>query len=204
MRLRAQQAMLLLVAMAALAMPQAPAHAAAACAGHQLLSKPRPEASCETATPQIFVSPDKAMHALVLPADVSLDTTPDMESRVVVRTTKGDTVTSRDHSSPRGMNGYYVYRAKWSPDSHFFVYSLISSGGHSPWSFPMMVFSRKKALIASFSDMINGNPTTAGEFTFSGPHSVTATTWKKEGAPEERVPITVDLGQAFEKLPAAN
>jgi hypothetical protein len=114
-------------------------HALAAenpCSGHNLLSKPRPEGSCRNVAPETFVSPDKAVRALVVPASVSLDTTPDMESRVVIRSAAGATLTSKDHSSPRGMNGYYVVRAKWSPDSQFFVYSLSSSGGHSPCRFP--------------------------------------------------------------------
>src|SRR5262249_23644314 len=58
--------------------------------------------------------------------------TPDMESRVVIRASNSDTLTSKDYSSPRGANGYYVVNAKWSPDSQFFVYSMSSSGGHSP------------------------------------------------------------------------
>jgi hypothetical protein len=84
----------------------------ARCSGHKM-SNPRPEASCRDVMPQIFVSPDKALRAIVFPADISLDATPDMESRVVIRSSAGDTVTSKDYSSPRGMNGYYVYRAKW-------------------------------------------------------------------------------------------
>jgi hypothetical protein len=138
--------------------------------------------------------------ALVLPADISLNTTPDMESRVVFRTSKGDTLTSKDHSSPRGMNGYYVVTAKWSPDSQFFVYSLSSSGGHSPWSFPMMVYGRKKNFIAAFSDMIGRNPTLSGDFSFSGPHSVAASTWKQPGSIDDKVAVTVDLEEAFGKL----
>jgi hypothetical protein len=125
--------------------------AEAACSGHKLLSTPRPEWSCRNVAAQIFVSPDKTTRALVIPASVSLDATPDMESRVVMRSRAGNTMISKDHSSPRGMNGYYVYRAKWSPDSQFFVYSLTSSGGHSPWSFPIMVYSRKANRIAAFS-----------------------------------------------------
>jgi len=171
------------------------------CSGHNLLSKPRPEGSCRNVAAETFVSPDKAVRALVVPASISLDTTPDMESRVVIRASAGSTLTSMDHSSPRGMNGYYVVRAKWSPDSQFFVYSLSSSGGHSPWSFPMMVYSRKANRIAKFSDMINDKPTVSGEFTFAGPHTVTASTWKKPASPEDMVPITVDLEQAFAKLP---
>ena len=167
------------------------------CSGHNLLSKPRPEGSCRNVAAETFVSPDKAVRALVVPASISLDTTPDMESRVVIRASAGSTLTSMDHSSPRGMNGYYVVRAKWSLDSQFFVYSLSSSGGHSPWSFPMMVYSRKANRIAKFSDMINDKPTVSGEFTFAGPHAVTASTWKKPGSPEDMVPITVDLEQAF-------
>jgi hypothetical protein len=170
------------------------------CSGHKLLATPRPEASCWNLVPQIFVSPDKTMRALVLPTDVSLDTTPDMESRVVIRSRAGDTLTSKDYSSPRGANGYYVYHAKWSPDSQFFVYSMTSSGGHSPWSFPIMVYGRKKNLIAKFSDMINGYPTLSGAFTFSGPHTVTASTWRQPGSLDDKVPITVDLEEAFEKL----
>jgi len=178
-----------------------PVLADARCGGHKPLSTPRPEASCREVIPQIFVSPDKAMRALVVPVDVSLYATPDMESRVVIRSSAGDTVTSKDYSSPRGMNGYYVYRAKWSPDSQFFVYSMMSSGGHSPWSFPMMVFGRKSSLIAKFSDMIDGKPTLSGEFNFSGPHTVTATTWRQSGSLDDKVPTTVDLEEAFAKLP---
>jgi hypothetical protein len=172
----------------------------AQCSGHELLTTPRPEASCREVIAQIFVSPDKATHALVLPADVSLYATPDMESRVVLRSSAGDTLTSQDYSSPQGANGYYVYNAQWSPDSQFFVYSMVSSGGHSPWSFPIMAYSRKKNLFAKFSDMINGSPTVSGEFQFSGPHTLTASTWKQPGDLDHKVPISVDLEQAVEKL----
>ncbi len=171
------------------------------CSGHRLLTKPRPEASCLIAVPQVFVSPDKALHATVLPVDVSLYASPDMESRVVIRSRAGDTLTSQDYSSPRGTNGYYVDHAKWSPDSQFFVYSMSSSGGHSPWSFPIMVYSRKQKRIAKFSDMIGGAPTLSGEFSFSGPHTLDATTWKQTGALDDKVPVSVDLEAAFEKLP---
>jgi hypothetical protein len=185
--------------MAAAALPT-DARAGVACSGHELLSTPRPELSCNDVKPQVYPSPDKALHALVLPAGVSLDATPDMESLVVVRTSKGDTLTSKSHASPRGMDGYYVVVAKWSPDSQFFVYSLSSSGGHSPWSFPMMVYGRKKNVIAAFSDMIGGKPTLSGDFKFTGPHAVTASTWKQQGSIDNKVAVTVDLDDAFGKL----
>jgi hypothetical protein len=176
----------------------------AQCSGHQPLPAPRPEESCRTVVPQIFVSPDRTMRAVVFPADISLDTTPDMESRVVIRSSGGDTLMSKDHSSPRGMNGYYVYRAKWSPDSQFFVYSLVSSGGHSPWQFPIWVYGRKGSRFARFSDMIEDKPTLSGEFSFSGPHTIVATTWKQSGSIDDKVPVTVDLETAFARLPPAD
>ena len=154
--------------------------------------------------PLQHVSPDQALRALLLPSDVSLYATPDMESRVVIRTSKGDTLTSKDYSSPRGTNGYYVYNAKWSPDSQFFVFSMTSSGGHSPWSYPTMVYSRHKNLIVKFSDMIDGKPTLSGDFSFSGPHAVVASTWKQPGALDDKVAVTVDLEEAFGKLPPSS
>jgi hypothetical protein len=48
--------------------------------------------------------------------------------------------------------------------------------------------------------MINGNPTVSGEFKFTGPHTLLATTWKQPGSPDDKVPITVDLEAAFRKL----
>jgi len=75
----------------------APALAEVVCSGHRLLSSPRPESSCSSLKPRIYPSPDGALRALVLPVDVSLYATPDMESRVVIRTSNGDTVTSKDY-----------------------------------------------------------------------------------------------------------
>src|SRR5262245_13943644 len=65
------------------------------CSGHKLLPRPRPQASCQA----VYPSPDKSLLAVVLPVDVSLYATPDMESRVVIRNSKGDTLTSKDYSS---------------------------------------------------------------------------------------------------------
>jgi hypothetical protein len=189
-------------AMVAVALAPVAVRADDSCSGHQLLTTPRSETSCQNFTAQIFVSPDQAAHAVVLPSDVTLYATPDMESRVVFRSSAGVTLTSQDYSSPRGENGYYIANAQWSPDSQYFVFSLISSGGHSPWSYPMKVYSVKKNQVANFSNMINGNPTVSGQFQFSGPHTVVASTWKQTGDLNDSVLVTVDLDAAFAKLPA--
>ena len=170
------------------------------CSGHQLLATPRPEGSCLTVRPQVFPSPDKAIRGIVFPVGMELHASPDIESRVVMRGNDAKLLMSKDYSSPRGANGYYVVRAKWSPDSQFFVYSMSSSGGHSPWSFPTWVYSREKNVIASFNDMIGGNPTMSDDFKFSAPHTVTAMTWEKSGS-DKQVPVSVDLADAIRKLP---
>jgi len=193
----------LVVSIAATALFLLPGNAVAAnpqCEGHNLLPTPRPETSCQTILAEIHPSPDKKLHATVLPADISLDATPDMESRVVIRTVAGSTLNSHNHSSPRGANGYYVDQAQWSPDSQFFVYSLVSSGGHSPWSHPTMVYSVQANRFANLSAMIDGRPLLSEKFQFTSPHTLTATTWKKDGAPDDPVPVTVDLADAFAKL----
>lgn len=135
-----------ILAVAAAALAPGSARADDQCSGHNLLPKPRPAGSCATVKPQTFVSPDKKNVASVVPADVSLNATPDMESRVVIRSSAGSTVNSKDYSSPRGDNGYYVFTAQWSPDLQYFVYSMMSSGGHSPWSFPIAVYGLKQNL----------------------------------------------------------
>jgi hypothetical protein len=197
----AMSLLLSILGMAAATLVPAAALDDASCSGHKLLSAPRPESSCSDVKPQIYPSPDGALRALVLPVDISLHASPDMESRVVFRTRQGETLTSKDYSSPRGANGYYVVKARWSPDSQFFVYSMSSSGGHSPWSFPIMVYSRRKNVIAGFSQMIHDNPTLSGDFSFTGPHSLVATTWKRAGSIDDKVTVTVDLDEAFSKLP---
>lgn len=171
------------------------------CHGHQLLSEPRAATSCHEIVPQILASPDGELRAFVIPAGVSLYATPDIESRVVIRSANGDTLTSKDYSSPRGMNGFYVDQARWSPDSQFFVFSMMSSGGHSPWSFPTMVYSRQRNLIAKVSDMIDGRPLLSGEFELSAPHALSVATWQREGDMDDKLKVTLDLEKAFAKLP---
>jgi hypothetical protein len=170
------------------------------CEGHELLPMPRPENSCATIISKIHASPDNKLHAVVLPVEVSLNATPDMESRVVIRSVGGDTLNSLSHASPRGANGFYVDAAQWSPDSQFFVYNLVSSGGHSPWSHPTMVYSVQHNRFGHLSALIDGRPILSEKFQFSGDHMLTVSTWKQEGKPDDPTPVTVDLATAFDKL----
>ena len=174
----------------------------APCGGHLLLPQPRPQGSCQNLKLTPLISPDKKTIASVVAVDKSLNATHDMESNVVIRSMSGAVLASKDYSSPGGANGYYVLSAKWSPDSRFFAYSMMSSGGHSPWSFPIWVYSVKRNQFASFSDMIDSSPAVAATFTIAGPHTLHASTWKKPGDLDDKIPVSVDLETAFDRLPA--
>jgi hypothetical protein len=169
------------------------------CSGHQLLASPRPEGSCLLLKPHIHPSPDKSIRAIVFPVGMDLNASSDIESRVVIRANEAKLVTSMDYSSSRGTNGYYVVQAKWSQDAQFFVYSMSSSGGHSPWSFPTWVFSREKGVIVSLNDMIGVKPTVSGEFSFTGPHTVTVMTRQSPDS-DKQVQLAVDLEKAIAKV----
>jgi hypothetical protein len=177
------------------------ASAKVACSGHQLLPDPRPASSCERVPSSLFPSPDGALTALVLPVDPSPHATPDMESRVDIRARGGHIRASKNYSSPGGANGYYVVQATWTPDSQFFVYSLSSSGGHSPWQSPIALFSRTGNTFVSFSDLIGGDPTLSANFKIVGAHSVIATTWRNRNIEQARK-VMVDLKKATSKVPA--
>ena len=116
----------------------------------------------------------------------------------MIRNAAGDALTSKDYSSAGSAAASNT--RQWSPNSQFFVFSLTSSKAIRPWSYPIMVYSRQKNVIAKFSDMIDGKPTLSGDFSFSGPHTVAATTWKQPGALDDKVAVSVDLVNAFGKL----
>jgi hypothetical protein len=170
-----------------------------ACSGNQLLATPRPEGSCLNVKPQVYASPDQAIRAVVYPVGMDLHASTDIESRVVMRGNDAKLLNSKDYSSPRGTEGYYVVRAGWSPDAQFFVYSMSSSGGHSPWQFPTWVYGREQNIFVNFSDLIAGKPVVSDNFSFAEPHTVKAVTLEKIGS-DKQVPVTVDLADAFRKL----
>jgi hypothetical protein len=170
------------------------------CRGHQLLPTPRPPSSCREVNPTLYQSPDGNLTAVVLPADPSLQATPDMESRVEIRARDGRKLASRDYASPKGANGYYVEQAQWTRDSQFFVFSLVSSGGHTPWQLPIEIFSRERKAFFKFSDIIQGNPTLTKRFVIKDAHTVIATTWTDHNFEKPRS-VEVNLKDAVVKLP---
>jgi dipeptidyl aminopeptidase/acylaminoacyl peptidase len=98
------------------------------------------------------------------------------ESQVELRSKSGREIVRKGYHSDDGNHGYGVSNAEWTPDSQFFVYSLESSGGHSPWHSPVDFFSRKSAKISSLDDELHDsvmNPM----FKIDPPDTVTVELW---------------------------
>ena len=126
---------------------------------------------------QKYVSPDGKLHALVVPVGKAGDGP--RESRVEVRNSGGKFLLSRSFASKDGEHGYVVYRADWTADSQFFVFSVGSSGGHQPWHSPIYFYCRSDSRLRLLDDYLG--PITDPNFMLSAPDTIHATKLKKYG-----------------------
>ena len=78
------------------------------------------------------------------------------EDLVTIRRSDGVVLLRKDYGSADGEHGYAIQKARWSPDSRFFVYSMASSGGHQPWHFPTDVYARSTRRVRSLDAAIGG------------------------------------------------
>lgn len=131
-----------------------------------------------------YESPDKTLVASVVATNTgtAIDSS---ENRVEVRSATGDLLAQEDFTSQDGEHGYAVVKAEWTPDSQFFVFSLQSSGGHSPWHSPTKFYGRKQQRIVSLDDALHDSVT--GQFVISAPDKVTVRLWFKK----KKVTITL-------------
>jgi hypothetical protein len=102
--------------------------------------------------PNIYQSPNRALRALL----VALPNAPYGlgESRVEIRNGKNVLLFSHSFGSEDGEHGFGVAQAAWTPDSQFFVFSLMSSGGHQPWHSPIYFVSRRDNRMRSLDDYL--------------------------------------------------
>lgn len=108
-----------------------------------------------------FCSPDGKLVARIAPVSVK-DGHPARERVVEIRTRKGRVLARRTYKSRDGEHGYGVVHTGWTPNSRFFVWSMESSGGHSPWHFPTDFWSRRDNRIYSLDRLVNGSVTSDG------------------------------------------
>ena len=115
-----------------------------------------PIAAVAQPVPLSYPSPDGTLIATVVPVGRDAGATHiddnstggenslEYECRVEIRTRKGHKIWSEDFSSPDHDHGRGVGFAAWSPDSKYFVFSTVSSGGHHPWQFYTYAYGRMK------------------------------------------------------------
>jgi hypothetical protein len=119
------------------------------------------------------------------------------ESRVEIRDRASKLLALKDFSSSDSSQGEIVDHSEWTPDSQFFVFNVVSSGGHQPWQSPVWFYSRKEHRIRELSELFEDRPILNRNepvFEIIAPHSVRITTWKKPGLkPEDDLPLVVDL-----------
>ena len=85
------------------------------------------------------------------------------ESRVEIRDRAGRLLGLQDYSNC-GTQGYQVERARWTPNSRFFVFSMRSGGGHQPWNHPTHFFGRRSRKFGSLDPLVDGIGIEDGRF----------------------------------------
>ena len=94
------------------------------------------------------------------------------ESRVEFFNPSGKRLCTADYTSADGSHGYYVAKAEWTPDKHFFVFSLESSGGHSVMNTPTQFFSLKDRSLCSLDSYVGEAGIEFADFRLSSPNTV--------------------------------
>ena len=132
-----------------------------------------------------YLAPDGRARVVVVPVGKETGNV-DSESRIEFRSADNDLLCALDYSSEDGEHGFGVVKAEWTLDSHYFVFSLSSSGGHQPWHAPTQFYSRKDGIIRSLDDYFEPGISKA-HFHLIAPNTV-----KTEAF--EGKPVSVKLG----------
>jgi hypothetical protein len=143
-----------------------------------------------------YVSPDRKLQALVIPAGKAGDWR--TENRVEIRDVRGKSLLTKSFVSKDGEHGYIVYRADWTPDSQFFVFSVYSSGGHSPWNSPTYFYCRSDNRLRLLDDYIG--PVTDPDFELSASNVIRTSKLKPSGN-FESVAVEAKLNELVKQKP---
>jgi hypothetical protein len=115
-----------------------------------------------------FESPDGSLRAEIQ----SIRKKPDgaAESKIEILLKEGKRVWIVKYTSSDGEHGFGVFKAAWTPDSQYFVYSLVSSGGHELGRSPIFFYDRRVERVRSFDEEVGVviNP----DFSLSSPDFV--------------------------------
>lgn len=138
--------------------------------------------------PLSYSSPDGALKAIIVPTGRDAGANKienrsdygnplEYECRVEVHDSKGRKIWSENFSSMDHDHGRGVAFASWSPDSNYFVFSTVSSGGHHPWQFFTYAYSRRKNDLYLLDPILG--EVVQQKFTFSAPDKITLTVFDR-------------------------
>jgi hypothetical protein len=94
---------------------------------------------------------------------------------VEIRNTEHRPEVKGDYTSKSGEQGLSLHHGAWTPDSRFFIYTTLSSGGHMAWQYLTFFFDRRDGKIHDFSDFLS--PVAEGAFSLNPPDIITITVW---------------------------
>jgi hypothetical protein len=101
--------------------------------------------------------------------------TAEQESVVEIKARKGPVRAYRDYTSEDGEHGLRIIRASWTPDSRFFIFTTLSSGGHQSWNYPTYFFSMSDEKFHVLSDYLA--PVADASFSLRSPDKITLKIW---------------------------
>jgi len=140
---------------------------------------------------QKYFSPNHKLHAVIQSVLEPGEIIP--ESVVSIYDSSSKLLQQKSYISPDHEHGYNVAQLKWSADSKFCVWSLTSSGGHSPWHFPTDCYIQKCHQIINIDTQLNCGLTQA-KFKLQLPHTLLSQRLipNPEGEPKY-AKLTIDL-----------
>jgi hypothetical protein len=138
----------------------------------------------------VFVSPDGKLRAM------QIATSDGCADKISIRDAHDHELNVRHHNSSNGENGRYLFRADWTPDSLFFVYSTFSSGAHSIWHWETFAYDVHRNRFFELDDFVG--PIVESEITLGPPHQFRSKRLNPQGGVDApAMPIDVDLAQVL-------
>jgi hypothetical protein len=96
--------------------------------------------ACADVYPRLLWSPNQQLKATV---ETKRPQKGDFFDMIKVENKKGDSIGSFSLEKNESGTARYVYKARWSPDSRFLIFSTLNSGGHSFWHTTTYFFDSK-------------------------------------------------------------
>jgi len=142
-----------------------------------------------------YESPDGSLRAEVESVRKKPSRAP--ESKIEILSKEGKRVWIVKYTSSDGEHGFGVFKAAWTPDSQYFVYSVVSSGGHELGRSPIFFYDRRVERVRSFDEEVG--VVVDPDFSISPPDVVEATIRGNDGGQSKSVNIALSDLQGYRR-----